>query len=191
MSWVWGSELVPEPCPAVLGNFSVIITGTLEHNSPCGIIQCNVMIDGVLPSKPRILRILSGELSVAICFKTLCFTGHMPSNCSENFRECAEYCGKERWANLVQVGQRCFSKQAKDSKTTTNLAKLVQVGLLGTNLVQVGPVHLVPPYLGAREKGDSKWEKPVAAKICGFLRFPAKICGFLRFSAQICDSQIP
>ena len=46
-------------------------------------------------------------------------------------------------------------------------------------------------WLGARQKGDSKWEKPVSAKICGFLRFPAKICGFLRFSAQICDSQIP
>ena len=37
--------------------------------------------------------------------------------------------------------------------------------------------------VGARRKGDSKWEKPVSAKICGFLRFPAKICGFLRFSA--------
>ena len=37
--------------------------------------------------------------------------------------------------------------------------------------------------VGARQKGDSKWEKPVSAKICGFLRFPAKICGFLRFSA--------
>ena len=45
--------------------------------------------------------------------------------------------------------------------------------------------------LGARQKRDSKWEKPDSAKICGFLRFPAKICGFLRFSAQICDSQIP
>ena len=45
--------------------------------------------------------------------------------------------------------------------------------------------------LGARQKGDSKWEKPVSAKICGFLRFPVKICGFLRFSAQICASQIP
>ena len=45
--------------------------------------------------------------------------------------------------------------------------------------------------IGARQKGDSKWEKPVSAKICGFLRFPAKICGFLRFSVQICDSQIP
>ena len=42
--------------------------------------------------------------------------------------------------------------------------------------------------LGARQKGDSKREKPVSGKICGFLRFPAKICGFLRFSAQICDS---
>ena len=46
------------------------------------------------------------------------------------------------------------------------------------------------PFWGARQKGDSKWEKPVSAKICGFLRFPAKICSFLRFSAQICDSQI-
>ena len=44
--------------------------------------------------------------------------------------------------------------------------------------------------IGARQKGDSKWEKPVSAKICGFLWFPAKICGFQRFSAQICDSQI-
>ena len=43
----------------------------------------------------------------------------------------------------------------------------------------------------AKRQGDSKWEKPVSAKICGFLRFPAKICGFQRFSAQICDSQIP
>ena len=34
--------------------------------------------------------------------------------------------------------------------------------------------------VGARQEGDSKWEKPVSAKICGFLRF----------SAQICDSQI-
>ena len=33
------------------------------------------------------------------------------------------------------------------------------------------------------KKGDSKWEKPVSAKICGFLRFPAKICGF---SAVFC-----
>ena len=47
------------------------------------------------------------------------------------------------------------------------------------------------PIIGARQKGDSKWEKPFSAKICGLLRFPAKICGFLRFSAQICDSQIP
>ena len=39
------------------------------------------------------------------------------------------------------------------------------------------------PLVGARQKGDSKWEKPVSAKICGFLRFPAKICGFLRKSA--------
>ena len=37
--------------------------------------------------------------------------------------------------------------------------------------------------IGARQKGDSKWEKPVSAIICGFLRFPAKICGFLRESA--------
>ena len=44
-------------------------------------------------------------------------------------------------------------------------------------------------FIRARQKGDSKWEKPVSAKICGFLRFPAKICGFLRFSAQICDSE--
>ena len=29
---------------------------------------------------------------------------------------------------------------------------------------------------GARQKGDTKWEKPASAKICGFLRFPAKIC---------------
>ena len=42
--------------------------------------------------------------------------------------------------------------------------------------------------LGARQKGDSKWEKPVSAKICGFLRFPAEN---LRFSAQIYDSQTP
>ena len=53
---------------------------------------------------------------------------------------------EEYWTNLVQVGQRCFFKKAKHSKATTNLAKLVQVGLLGTNLVQVDPVHLVPPY---------------------------------------------
>ena len=37
--------------------------------------------------------------------------------------------------------------------------------------------------MGARQKGDSKWEKPVSAKIRGFLRFPAQICGFLRKSA--------
>ena len=34
--------------------------------------------------------------------------------------------------------------------------------------------------LGARQKGDSKWEKPVSAKICGFLRFPAAFCANLR-----------
>ena len=32
-------------------------------------------------------------------------------------------------------------------------------------------------------KGRQQMEKPVSAKICGFLRFPAKICGFLRKSA--------
>ena len=31
------------------------------------------------------------------------------------------------------------------------------------------------PLLGARQKGDSKWQKPVSAKICGFLRFPADL----------------
>ena len=39
--------------------------------------------------------------------------------------------------------------KAKRSKTMTNLAKLVQVGLLGTNLVQVGPVHPCPTVLHA------------------------------------------
>ena len=34
--------------------------------------------------------------------------------------------------------------------------------------------------VGARQKGDSKWEKPVSAKICGFLRKSAVSCGFLR-----------
>ena len=37
-----------------------------------------------------------------------------------------------------------------------------------------------------KEKGQTKWDKPVSAKICGFLRFPAKICGFLRTSAVSC-----
>ena len=45
------------------------------------------------------------------------------------------------------------------------------------------PIVADPRNLGARQKGDSKWEKPVSAKICGFLRLPAKICGFLRKSA--------
>ena len=41
-------------------------------------------------------------------------------------------------------------------------------------------------FVGARQKGDSKWEKPVSAKICGFcgfLRKSAVSCGFLRKSA--------
>ena len=49
---------------------------------------------------------------------------------------------------LDQLGpswSKVLFKKTKHSKTTTNLAKLVQVGLLGTNLVQVGPVHHVPP----------------------------------------------
>ena len=38
-------------------------------------------------------------------------------------------------------------------------------------------------FVGARQKGDSKWEKPVSAKICGFLRESAVSCGFLCQSA--------
>ena len=34
------------------------------------------------------------------------------------------------------------------------------------------------------QKGDSKWQKPVSAKNCGFLRKSAVSCGFLRKSAQ-------
>ena len=50
-------------------------------------------------------------------------------------RECTEYCGKEYWTNLVQVGHRCFSKQAKHSKTMTNLAKLAFLGPTWSKLV--------------------------------------------------------
>ena len=39
------------------------------------------------------------------------------------------------------------------------------------------------PLIGARQKGDSKWEKPVSAKICSFLR---KSCENLRFPAVFC-----
>ena len=64
-------------------------------------------------------------------------------------------------------------------------------------------IHLI---IGARQKGDSKWEKPVPAKICGFsavscenLRFPAVFCRNLRLpnpliyrasrkSAKICEN---
>ena len=50
--------------------------------------------------------------------------------------------------NIVgqNTGRTCWSKvltkKAKHSKMTTNLAKLVQLGDIGTNLVQVGPAHL-------------------------------------------------
>ena len=37
--------------------------------------------------------------------------------------------------------------------------------------------------VGARRQEDSKWEKPVSAKICGFLRKSAVSCGFLHKSA--------
>ena len=56
-----------------------------------------------------------------------------------------------------------------------------------------GPIGKVPekigkiPEIGARQKGDGKWEKPVSAKICRFLRFPAKICAS-RKSAKICNN---
>ena len=60
--------------------------------------------------------------------------------------------------------------------------------------------------IGARQKGDSKWENPLSAKICGFsavscknLRFPAVFCANLqlptpliyrasRKSAKICNN---
>ena len=32
------------------------------------------------------------------------------------------------------------------------------------------------PLLGRNQKGQTKWDKPVSAKISGFLRFSAKIC---------------
>ena len=47
-------------------------------------------------------------------------------------------------------------------------------------------------FIGRNYKGQTKWDKRVSAKICGFLRFSVKICGFLRFSAKIrkcCNSQ--
>ena len=56
-----------------------------------------------------------------------------------NCQECTEHCGKECWTNLVQVGQRCFPKRAKQRTIPTNFG---QVG--PTN--QVGPVHHVPPH---------------------------------------------
>ena len=69
---------------------------------------------------------------------------------------------------------------------------LILKGKKPVSFLQIAPrCVLKTRVLGARQKGDSKWEKPVSAKICGFLRFPAKICGFLWFSAQICDSQSP
>ena len=35
---------------------------------------------------------------------------------------------------------------SKHSKMTTDFAKSVELGHFGTNLVQVGPLRLVPPY---------------------------------------------
>ena len=68
------------------------------------------------------------------------------------------------------------------------VSQMLDVGLPRKQKIGVNNFGFEKLQIGARQKGDSKWEKPVSAKICGF---PAKICGFLRFSARICDSRIP
>ena len=58
--------------------------------------------------------------------------------------------------------------------------------VLGDDGLDIRPK--ITTLLRARQKGDSKWEKPVSEKN---LRFSVVSCENLQFSAQICDSQIP
>ena len=100
---------------------------------------------------------------------------------SPRLRQSSRQNGQKR--NLLISGNRCAEIpeffESKDSGTT-------QCRPVVTRYRSTLPGRLSPPSVGARQKGDSKWEKPVSAKICGFLRLPAKICGscgFLRKSA--------
>ena len=89
-------------------------------------------------------------------------------------------CAGPTWSKLIKGG--CFSKKAKCSKMTTNLAKLVQLSHIGTKLVQVGPVHPVPPY-SAHSRFASFQKNPRVRKIiCPQFwgrKWPRQICGRL------------
>ena len=84
------------------------------------------------------------------------------------------------YANFRRIACKCFQR-ILPVKLFREFFSLVSPGFQAFQNSRPEFFGIPLQCLGAREKGDSKWEKPVSAKICGFLRFPAKICSFLRF----------